>query len=176
MKIIDFADSVFRNLNSPDDISVVSIVAWARFGINIGKLNSLLGKNYSLDTTTLEILDTDGVEIGDDEAAIYELIYKINYYDRQTNKFLGAGGTDVTILQEATSDGGTLRFTSRNEIAKSFMQIRNGLKTELDKLLNYYKFGKSRAVQVIGDDISVSLTSLRLESEIISNGTNGITR
>lgn len=162
MKLVDLADQTYRNLSSPDDISIPSIAAYYRFGVNLGELNSLLGKNYSVDENSLEIVESDGTEIGIDEAAIYELIYNLDYYKRQIRRYLGAGSVDVMILESATSDGGNLKFVNRNNIAASFSKLKTETQEELNKLINYYKFGKGRATQVTGDDIITKHTSSRL--------------
>jgi hypothetical protein len=173
MRIVDFGDSVFRNLGNPEDISIPSICAWARFNINLGKLNDLLGKSFSINSSTLEILDDNGDEIDSNAAAIYELIYTINYNDRKIRQFLGAGSVDVNFLQEASSDNGTLRFINRNEIAKSYIQMKKDASDQLNKLVNYYKFGGGRASQVVGDDTNVNITSNRLGSNTIVSSNGG---
>ncbi len=164
MYIVDLSDQTFRNLSSPEDISISSVAAYYRFGVNLGKLNSLIGKAYSIDNTSLEIVESDGTLIGIDEAAIYEILYTLDYYDRQIRRYLGAGGVDVMILESASSDGGNLKFTNRNNVAKSFLDLKKDFIKKLDKTLNYYKFGKSRGIQVVGDDTIVINTSARLSS------------
>ncbi len=173
MKIVDAADQIWRNLDSPTDSSISSIAAWLRFNTNLGKLNDLINKGYTIDSN-LEIIDRSGNEIDSGEIAIYELIYNVNYFERQIKKFLGAGSVDVMILQEATSDNGTLRFVNRNEIAKSFIQVKKDKETELGKLVNNYKFSNSRASQVTGDDESVTQTSSRLPTNSIAGIANNV--
>lgn len=175
MLIVDLSDQIFRNLSEPADVSIPSIAAWLRFDVNLGKLNELLGKDYSIDPISKEIIDTNGLNIGTDESGIYETMYSLNYYDRQIRRYLGAGSLDVNILQEATSDQGTLRFVSRNEIAKSFMQLRKDCISQLNQLINSYKFAAARPSQVTGDDLNVEKTASRVGANtIVSQFRGGI--
>lgn len=164
-KIVDIADEIFRDSDSDSQHTIPSIAAWLRFAGNIGSLNNLLHTNYSVDSTSLEIVDSAGNYIGDEEISIYKQLYFISFYERKTKSFLGAGSVDQ--LLEATSDGGTLRFINRNEIAKSYMQLKKDTKQALDKLINQYKFNQYAPTSVDGDDTSTILTSNRLAPNIV---------
>lgn len=153
MKVVDLSDQIVRNLNNPSDISIPSVAAFLRFDTNLGKINNLLKTDYSIDPNSLEIVDSKGVEITPEVAGIYELLYQLNYYIRQINRYLGAGGVETNILQEGTSDGGTLRFVSRNEISKSFIQIKKDIQVQLDKLVNNFKRNSYRPLSIDGNDL-----------------------
>lgn len=161
MKIVDLSDQIFRSLASPDDINIPSIAAFLRFNTNLGKLNNLLGTDFSINDTTLEIVDSSGVEIDSNAASVYEIIYSLNYLDRQIRRNLGAGSVDVNILQEATSDNGTLRFLSRNSVAQSYIQMKKDLQVQLNSLVNKYCYRAARPVSVDGDDLSIVSQSSR---------------
>lgn len=168
MKITDFGDMVFRNLDCPSDISISNICAWARFDINIGQLNNLLGTTYKIDSNSLEIIDINGIEICSGEAAVYQKIFEINYWMRQIKKSVGVGGVDI--VSNVESDNGKVTFINRNMLALTYVKLKQDAVKELDKLVNYYKFKKGRATQVTGDDESVVATSLRLNYPAIIDG------
>ncbi len=56
-KIVDISDELFNELGEPDDISIASVAFWLR--TNIGSLNVLLNKDYSINQSTLEIESSD---------------------------------------------------------------------------------------------------------------------
>lgn len=167
MRVVDIADQIFRNLNEPSDLSIPYIASWLRFGANIGSLNNLVHKNYSLDSS-LELV-SDNEEIGIEEVSIYEQLFFINYYSRQAKNSLGVGGVDI--LLEATSDQGTLRFANRNEVSKTWNQMKKDSTEYLNKLLNLYKFNAYSPQSIEGDDVSVKITSSRTYNESIEGRT-----
>ena len=155
MKLVDAANGLYLTLGSPSNISIPAICAYYRN--NYGEINSLLGKSYSVDPTTLELKESDGTEIGADEISIFNLLYEIKYYTRESRNYMVVNGIDQVISAE--SDGGRLTFLNRNEVSKNYIQLRRDTAEQLNKLLNYYKFGKSRGLQITGDDEYVLSTS-----------------
>ena len=77
----------------------------------------------------------------------------------------GVGGVDQLI--EATSDGGTLRFVNRNELAKSYIQLKKDIEEKLKNLVNAYKHNSYVPLSVEGDDTNVDITSSRIGSNAI---------
>lgn len=102
-KIVDIADEIYRELGEPDDISIPSIAFWIR--TNIGKLNIILNKNYSINTTNLEIDAIEGEPFTINEKAIFKKLYKIHYYDRQIVKLIGKSNT-LNLINTDTSTSG----------------------------------------------------------------------
>ena len=100
-KIVDIADELFRELGEPDDISVPSIAFWLR--TNIGSLNVLLNKPYTINQSSLEVEDTSIDPFGINEKVIFKKLYTIHYYDRQLRKTLVSVNLDsvVSISDEA---------------------------------------------------------------------------
>lgn len=152
MLIVDLANEVYEELNEDSMISIPSVAFWLRNGTNIGKLNDLINTTFGLNAS-LEIIDSSSNQIGFSEAAIYAQLFYVSFYTRKAQSFLGAAGIDnVTNIQ---SDGGVITFVNRNEIAKTFIQLKKDAKTTLDQLINRYKFYNTRAVQVTGDDLFI---------------------
>ncbi len=164
MFITDCASNLYLDLEEPDDLSVAAIVAGMR--AKIGTLNNLIYTNFSLDTA-LEIVDENGVQIGETEAAILTSIYLIVYLGRKIRQNLGAASVDSIL--EASSDGGVIRLQNKNELAKSYIQLKKDEEENLRILVNSYKQHKSTPRQVAGDDtftpviprIQSSQTSIR---------------
>jgi hypothetical protein len=143
---------------------VASICAWARN--NIGLLNSLIHSNYQVDQTTYELLDGTS-EIGSQELGIYQLLYEINYFTRQQKNTLGIGGIDLAI--EVSADGSTVKRVNRNEISKSWSEMKRTAMEQLNKLVNLYRYNSasSGAQSIDGDDIIVENTSDRYGSNLV---------
>lgn len=102
-KIVDIADEIYRELGEPDDISIPSIAFWIR--TNIGKLNIILNKNYSINTTNLEIDAIEGEPFTINEKSVFKKLYKIHYYDRQIIKLIGKSNT-LNLINTDTSTSG----------------------------------------------------------------------
>ena len=165
-KIVDIADSIWRDeVNQDSSVSIASIAAWLRFGTNIGQLNNTLHTSFSINSSTLEIVNSSGVEITDLESSIYKQLYLISYYGRNAKNSMGVGGVDQLI--EATSDGGTLRFVNRNELAKSYIQLKKDIEEKLKNLVNAYKHNAYSPQHIEGDDTNVEATSSRIGSNSI---------
>lgn len=163
--VVDIADEIYRESDSDTQHSIASIAGWLRLSGNIGSLNNLLHTYYSIDSTSLEIVDRQGNLIGDSEVAVYKQLYFITFYERKIKSFLGVGSVDQ--LLEATSDGGTLRFVNRNDIAKSYIQLKKDSQSLLDKLIKMYKFNQYIPLSVEGDDTAVEVTSNRIAPNLV---------
>jgi len=55
MKVVDIAQEIYFDLNSPSDLSVAAISFWIRS--NVGALNSYLFSNFIVQETDYEIVD-----------------------------------------------------------------------------------------------------------------------
>lgn len=150
-KIVDISNGIYLDLEQPADISIPSISTWLRQ--RIGDLNNLLNTTFAVDSTSLELIDAAGIEIGEIEVSVYKQLYYVRYFERQVKNSLGVAGVDI--LQEATSDGGTVSFVNRNQIAQSYIQLKRDANDLLNKLINYYKHNAYKPQQVIGADLEI---------------------
>jgi hypothetical protein len=150
-KIVDVADEIYRELGEPSDLSIASIAFWLR--TNIGDLNILINKKYYITEDTLEIgiLEGSGDEFKDIEKSVFKMIYSIHYYERLFRNALGAASTDSTI--EITENGFTGRKVNKNELAKTYAQLRKQINDELQILTKNYNLNEAKPLQVAGDDI-----------------------
>ena len=80
MKVVDIAQEIYFDLNSPSDLSIAAIAFWVR--ANVGALNSLLFSNFIVNQTTYEIVDADDntIEININAVAILKKMYIVHRY------------------------------------------------------------------------------------------------
>lgn len=150
MLIVDLAQSIIDDLGDSTNISLPSVATYLRQ--NIGKLNDLLNTNFIIEPNSLEIINSDdNTTIGLMECAIYMQLYEVYYFQRRANAFLGALAIDAVI--EYQSDGGAIRLVDRNQIAKTYAQLKKDAQDTLNKMINRYKFYTTKAVQITGDDL-----------------------
>lgn len=131
MNIVDIADQLFRELQEPDDISIPNIIFWLQSNLNT--LNLLIGTSYALDENEVVV-----PELGDTESAVLKYLYLIYYYGRLVKISLGAASYSWTELNEGDT---TIRVVSKNEIAKSYIQLKSALELQLNRLIFSYKQG-----------------------------------
>ncbi len=144
MKLFDLSMELLEELDSPANISVASIQMW--LASNIGKINALLGKSYTLDSTSAELTE----DFGPKEGVIIKKLYLIHDLDRKIKTSLGASGTESFI--EVSSDGGTIRRSNKTEIAKTYIQLRKDEYAELEMLINSYNISESQIFGINGDE------------------------
>ena len=51
MKVVDIADEIFRELDSPSSLSIPAIAYWLR--ANIGTLNNYINTSYVINSTSV---------------------------------------------------------------------------------------------------------------------------
>lgn len=174
-KIVDIADELYRELAEPTDLSIASIAFWLR--TNLGKLNILLNKNYSINTTDLEVDElNDAFTIN--EKQIFKKLYLLSYYDRQIANLVGKAST-VNLVNinptginnsdslEISQNGFTARRTSSTktssdairanaqfirQLGSNFIDLKKQTNEELTELLNKYELNEVAPLQVAGDD------------------------
>jgi len=149
-KIVDISDEIYRELGEPSDLSIASIAFWLR--TNIGDLNILINKKYYITEDTLEIgiLEDSGDEFKDIEKSIFKMIYSMHYYERLFRNALGAASTDSAL--EITENGFTGRKVNKNELAKTYAELRKQINDELQILTKNYNLNEAKPLQVAGDD------------------------
>jgi len=149
-KIVDISDEIYRELGEPSDLSLASIAFWLR--TNIGDLNILINKKFYITDNTLEIgiLEDSGDVFGNIEKSIFKMIYSIHYYERLFRNALGAASTDSVL--EINQNGFMARKINKNELAKTYAQLRKQISDELYVLTKNYNLNESVPMQVVGDD------------------------
>jgi len=149
-KIVDIADEIIRELNEPTDINIAGVAFWLR--TNIGDLNLLINKKYYIDDDTQEVaIPVDSGDVfGDIEKSVFKMLYVMHYYERLFRNALGAASTDSTL--EISQNGFMARKINKNELAKTYAQLRKQIADELQILTKNYNLNEARPLQVAGDD------------------------
>jgi len=129
MKLVDLADITYREIDTPDTLSVPIIAFW--LASNLPALNILIGTDYKLDNT-----EESNPELGDSESIILKYLYLIHFYGWLVKSSLGAAGIGFSELSDGDT---TIRWVSKNEIAKSYDQLKKALEARLNQLVFAYK-------------------------------------
>ena len=111
-KIVDISDEIYRELGEPSDVSISSIAFWLR--TNLGKLNILINKKYTINTLDLEVDAISPETFTIIEKSIFKKMYNIHYYDRQIIKLIGKSSALNLINQDTSSSGENATTGSAN--------------------------------------------------------------
>ena len=137
-KIVDISDEIYRELGEPSDISITSIAFWLR--TNLGKLNILINKKYTINTLDLEVDAISPETFTIIEKSIFKKMYNIHYYDRQIIKLIGKSNNLNLINQDTSSSGENATTGSANsdsiEISENGFTYR---KTNSESTSQIYK-------------------------------------
>ena len=155
----DFIRSVHEEIGDAAGYSFEYLAYWFAGNYNLGRLNSLIGTCYSGSYNTGvygELTDyTIDPALGGDEQAIYQKIFEIDFYSKQSRNVLAGAaaygsGSDWISLREGDS---SITRVNKNEVAKSYKMLVDSSKAELDKMVNSYLKFRAVPQQVAGDDV-----------------------
>ena len=149
MKVVDIADEIYRELGSPTDLSIPAVSFWIRS--NVGALNNYINTKF-LVNAVLEIVDSDDLtaEISLKEVAILKKMYVVHDYEHKLRSVLGAAALDAVI--QISDLGTSIRKVNKNEVGKTFAQVKKQEHQELHEMIASYKISASAPRQVAGDD------------------------
>ena len=149
MKVVDISDQIYRELDSPTDLSIPAVSFWLRS--NVGVLNNYINTKF-LVNAVLEIVNEDDLdqEIGLEEVAILKKMYFLHDYEKKLRSVLGAAALDAVI--QISDLGTSIRKVNKNEVGKTFAQVKKQEQEQLDKMIAAYKISASSPRQVAGDD------------------------
>lgn len=178
IKIVDIADEIYRELGEPEDISIASIAFWLR--TNLGKLNILIDKKYSINQIDLEIEAISPDTFTIIEKAIFKKMYNISYYDRQIVNLIGksrninlistdsnTSGINNADSIQISENGFTYQKSSSTKTANetikantqfirqlglNFVELKKQEVSELQTLVDTYNLNSVGPLQVAGDD------------------------
>lgn len=110
-QIVNLASDIYTDIGSPTSLSVGFISGWLIDSGNLGDINNKLYTSFYLTGNAPVITDNCG-NFGPEEAAIYELMYKNNFYQNQSLAVLAGGGSFWTSLSEGDTK------VSRTDVVK----------------------------------------------------------
>lgn len=160
--LLEVSDQIYQDLGSPDVPTMGVIQYYLRH--HITELNNKINTGYTIDGTDGSI-DPD---LGDQESAILKKMYMVYFYDTRVRASLGAASFDPVL--EVSENGAVVRLTNKNEIAKTYLQMKKEEQEELNRLVTFYRGNNSIPQSVDGDDtseqwyhgVSVSNTRIKL--------------
>lgn len=129
MTTTSLADEIFRELDQPSDLSIPSVAFWLQS--NVGQLNLKTGLSVSVSLGELS------EDLSLEARAIFKSLYKINYLKRQINKNLGAAA--YSSVAEVKEGNRTVKRTNKNDIAKTYITMKESEERELNRLISAYK-------------------------------------
>lgn len=160
----DIAVEIYSELDSPSNITTSGVAYWLRS--NVGKLNNSIFTTFNAPSTNTgafyQSIGDSTVDMTDKEKDVLKAFYELNYYTRQVTATMGAAALDTVI--EITSDGASVRRINKNEMSKTWLQMKKDTYKELQDKINAYKIGEASPEQVAGDD---TITTDREEIETI---------
>ena len=151
MKVVDIANEIYLDLNSPSDLSLAAISFWIRG--NIGALNSLLFSNFVVSETTFEIVDAEDstAEININAVAILKKMYMIHRYAVIIRSKLTSIDSDDVV--EVAHNDTKVRKLDKNQLIKTISAEKKQEEESLKLLVSAYRGKQFVPGQVVGDDI-----------------------
>lgn len=131
--VTDIAQEIISDMDNDSSLSISYISTWLRD--NIGKLNNSIGASFKIN----ELLEFTPC-INNDEKDIFKWLFICQYYANQAKNNLGASMYDWSEIKEADS---VVRRVSKNEIAKTYLQLSSQCKESLKQIILYYKTNRA---------------------------------
>ena len=147
MKVVDIAQEIYFDLNSPSDLSLAAISFWIR--ANIGNLNNTIFSSFIINDS-YEITESDA-EININAVAILKKMYMVHRYAVIIrSKITEVSTNDVVEIQDQDT---RVRRIDKNQLIRSISAEKKQEEEELRFLISNYRANKSTPGQIIGDDI-----------------------
>lgn len=151
MKVVDMANEIYVDLLNPSYTSIPAIAFWLRS--NVGWLSIELYKSFSVDPTTLEIIDNDtGAEIDLFASAILKQYYFVEDLGGQVRNMLMSGMTDGILSVKDNLAGTSFTRINKAQLAKVMLDYHKEEHEVLNKMVTAYRIGQAVPSQVAGDD------------------------
>ena len=131
--VADMAAEIISDMGNDSSLSVAYLSSWLRN--NIGKLNNAIGSAIDINDN-LEFYPS----ITNDQKDIFKWMFICQHYSNQARANLGAGAYDWSEIVEFDS---RIRRVSKNEIAKTFLQLSSQCSESLKQIILYYKTNKA---------------------------------
>ena len=147
MKVVDIAQEIYFDLNSPSDLSLAAISFWIR--ANIGNLNNTIFSSFIINDS-YEITESDA-EININAVAILKKMYMVHRYSVIIrSKITEVSANDVVEIQDQDT---RVRRIDKNQLIRSISAEKKQEEEELRFLISNYRANRVNPGQVVGDDI-----------------------
>lgn len=134
-QIVELATDMYRQVGQPSNLSVGFISGWIVYSGNLGDLNNKLGTSFYLSGDAPCITDAGG-GFGPEEADIYTLMYKSEFYESASLGVLANGAS----LWISLSEGDTK--VTRMDVSKlsaAYLALNNQSNQFLRLAIHDYK-------------------------------------
>jgi hypothetical protein len=129
--ITDLANSIYKDIGSPSDLSISTVQTKLVSENFIGKLN------IAIDECHIIVTGDISPALSSSEQAIYSEMYKYDYYSTSALKTLGAVGALLwTRLREGDSE---VSRANPNEVAKFYSTLQKQTEGTLRLMIDDYK-------------------------------------
>lgn len=143
--ILLLAGQIYTGIGAPSNQSVGYISGWLTTEANIGELNNRLSTDMSL-TGSAPCIDGMGPE----EAAIYQNLYVMGYYESQSLAALAGGGSYWISMSEGDSK---ISRSNVVDISKAYLALHENAQSTLYVQINQYKRRLAIPACVVGTDL-----------------------
>ena len=143
--VTSIAQEIYEEMGEPDDFSIAAIAAWVRR--NIGGLGNMINTEFIINSSSLEITPN----LTDTQKYIFKKMYSIYFFDI---KIKSTGSLAINDYVTIKDDIGVVQKLNKNEVLKSFYNIRQQEYKELLGFVNKYELNEITPLQVAGDDTS----------------------
>jgi len=133
--IYGIASGIWDDIGQPSGIAISFISGSIVSETYIGRLNNALNTCYS------GVSGCIYPPLGYEEAAVLKELYTIGYYDRQISSITNSALTDDWI--ELKDDRSTIRRQNKNELAKTFISLRQNVRNDLKDMIFAYQQNNS---------------------------------
>lgn len=164
MTVTNLANEIWIENGESSSTSVPAIAYWIR--AQLGRINTLLFEEFSVNESTYEIQNSDESELSLEAAAIIKQIYVIYDYQNQVRSQMNAMASDA-VLSFREADGSSFTRVNRNSISQTLASLRKDEIETLKGMVNAYRSKKCIPGSINGDDTegyfgNLSQTSLRV--------------
>ena len=143
--VVSIADFTYYTMGSPSDISLPYVAYYYRNAI--GYINNLLSTSFVTESDSPFNISP---ALNESEKMIFYELFQIHYISKLVKENMGAAGFDSVV--EVSSDNASVRKVDRNQVFRSYLQLRDQHQKTLDKMINNYKLGSFDPLAVFGDD------------------------
>lgn len=150
MLIVDIANSIWLENDSPQDISIPAIAYWIR--TNLGKLNSVLYEDFYLNEQTLEIqkgCPANPKVINDRAVMILKVLFRLYMADLDIRRMLVSSVRNSVL--KATDQEFSIEKINKSELLKTLTALKKDTLKEFWDLVHTYR-NRDTVHAVFGDD------------------------
>lgn len=155
MKVVDIANEIYIEQGSPTTTSIPAIAFWIR--AQTGFLNTLLFEDLSINSS-LELVKEDGTEVPVEIVSIIKQAYRVYDLEMSVRTTMNALATDTILTVKDNLAGTSFTRVNRNEISKTYLQMRRDEQGVLTNMINAYRLLKAQPSQIAGDDTYAGYT------------------